>query len=182
MTPTTEPAQRIAIMFNRRLTTPWSDKEIKAYRILVKDRCFTKLDDLGLLERYYAFERRKGDKGFHRRDLPTFLNNYRGELDRARYWDAKHKVDRCRQMLTPVDKNGQKPVSDEEFRRLGQLARKELQAFKTKFYNGNGIVEHTETANGQGMAGQEQGQGAGKQAQVAAAAEGKETEDDTAGI
>jgi len=78
--PTTRTAQRIATLFNRRLTTPWSVPEIKAFRALgvIAD------DDLELVERYYAFERAKGEMGIHRRDLCTFLNNWRGELDRAR--------------------------------------------------------------------------------------------------
>jgi hypothetical protein len=79
--PTTRTAQRIATLFNRRLTTPWSVPEIKAFRALgvIADA------DLELVERYYASERAKGEtNGRHRRDLCTFLNNYSGELDRAR--------------------------------------------------------------------------------------------------
>lgn len=34
--------------------------------------------------RYTEAERAKGDDGRHRRDLLTFLNNFTGELDRAR--------------------------------------------------------------------------------------------------
>lgn len=58
-------------------------------RRLKKDHCFDDLDDLTLVELYYAFERKKGDKGIHRRDLATFLNNYGGEVDRARLWAEK---------------------------------------------------------------------------------------------
>jgi hypothetical protein len=78
--PTTRTAQRIATLFNRRLTTPWSVPEIKAFRALgvIEDA------DLEIVERYYAAERAKGDNGFHRRALETFLNNWRGELDKAR--------------------------------------------------------------------------------------------------
>lgn len=47
------------------------------------------LNDLALVEKYYEFERKKGDKGIHRRDLATFLNNYGGEVDRARLWAEK---------------------------------------------------------------------------------------------
>jgi hypothetical protein len=79
--PTTRTAQRIATLYNRRLTTAWSVSEIKAFRALgaIDDA------DLELIERYYATERAKGEiEGRHRRDLCTFLNNYSGELDRAR--------------------------------------------------------------------------------------------------
>lgn len=78
--PTTRTAQRIATLFNRRLTTPWSVQEIKAFKA-----CGHIADaELGLVEKYYASERAKGEKGIHRRDLGTFLNNFSGELDRAR--------------------------------------------------------------------------------------------------
>ena len=78
--PTTRTAQRIATLYNRRLTTAWSGAEIKAFRALgvIAD------DDLETVEKYYASERAKGEKGIHRRDLGTFLNNFSGELDRAR--------------------------------------------------------------------------------------------------
>lgn len=84
--PSSDEAKRIAVLFNRKLTTSWSEKEIKAFKILVKDRLLTNIDDLLLLENYYKSERKKGDKGVHRRDLLTFLNNFNGELDRARAW------------------------------------------------------------------------------------------------
>jgi len=77
--PTSPIALRIAALFNRRPTTPWNVSEIKAFRTGAFDG-----DDLSLIETYYAAERAKGDKGIHRRDLGTFLNNYSGELDRAR--------------------------------------------------------------------------------------------------
>lgn len=81
--PTTEPAKRIAALFHRRLTTTWSLGEIAAFKAIGP------IDsaDLDLIEAYYVRERAKGDGekgGIHRRDLGTFLNNYTGELDRAR--------------------------------------------------------------------------------------------------
>ena len=78
--PTTEAAQRIAHLFDRRFTTPWSDKEIAAFK-----KAKPQVSDFEVIVRYYAQERAKPDnKGIHRRDLLTFLNNYAGELDRAR--------------------------------------------------------------------------------------------------
>ena len=84
--PTTRTAQRIATLFNRRLTTPWSVKEIKAFKA-----CGHIADaELELVEKYYASERAKGEtEGRHRRDLCTFLNNWRGELDRAMAFASK---------------------------------------------------------------------------------------------
>lgn len=83
--PTTRTAQRIATLFNRRLTTPWSVAEIRAFKLcgMVTDA------ELELVEKYYASERAKGEMGIHRRDLCTFLNNWRGELDRARAFACK---------------------------------------------------------------------------------------------
>lgn len=85
--------QRLCKLFRRRLTTPWSEKESKAFRTVGKEITH---EDIGCIERYYESEREKGDNGIHRRDLQTFLNNFPGELDRARAWE-NFKV------------NGQKP-------------------------------------------------------------------------
>lgn len=92
--PTTTTAQRIATLFNRRLSTEWSEREVKQFKILVKSHCFDSLDDLALLERYYASERRKGEKGIQRRDLSTFLNNFVSECDRAREWNKTRSSSR----------------------------------------------------------------------------------------
>lgn len=78
--PTTEAAKITADLFGRSHSTPWSDKEIAAFKKAKPERA-----DVFLIARYYAQERAKPDnKGIHRRDLLTFLNNYAGELDRAR--------------------------------------------------------------------------------------------------
>lgn len=88
--PTSPAAIRIAHLFRRRLTTQWSEKEARQMRKLNKAHYFDSLDDLALVERYYAFEFRKGDRGCHRRDLATFVNNYAGEVDRAKGWEETH--------------------------------------------------------------------------------------------
>lgn len=68
------------MLFRRRPTTPWSDKEVRAYKAIGK----VDPEDLELVCRYTEAERAKGENGRHRRDLATFLNNFTGELDRAR--------------------------------------------------------------------------------------------------
>jgi len=78
--PTTEISKRIADLFKRSHATPWTDAEIKAYKAIGR----IELADFELIEKYYSTERAKGEVGKHRRDLGTFLNNYSGELDRAR--------------------------------------------------------------------------------------------------
>jgi hypothetical protein len=96
--PKTPAAIRIAQLYKRKLTTHWSPKEERVMRQLKKDHAFETqiegkwvedLSDLALVEKYYEFERKKGDKGIHRRDLGTFLNNYGGEVDRAHLWAEK---------------------------------------------------------------------------------------------
>lgn len=81
--PTSFPAIRIAKLFNRRLTTEWTDKEIRAFK-RISFRTEEDLEDLQLVYAYTEAQREIG--GIHRRDLLTFLNNYAGELDRARAW------------------------------------------------------------------------------------------------
>lgn len=78
--PTSPAAIRIAQLYNRRLTTAWSDKEIKAFKALGQ----IDHDDLEIVCKYTDAERTKGDNGRHRRDLSTFLNNFYGEVDRAK--------------------------------------------------------------------------------------------------
>lgn len=77
--PTSDRAKRIAAMFNRRLTTPWSDKEIAAYKKLSKQSD----EDFDLVEMFY-----QSGYEFLRHDLGTFLNNFTGEVDKARKWKA----------------------------------------------------------------------------------------------
>lgn len=126
--PTTEPAKRIAMLFNRRLTTPWSSKEIAAYKQLVIDRLFLSLTDLDMIERYYAFERRKGEKGIQRRDLSTFLNNYRSETDRAREWNARLKNRHV--VFKSKETNGEKPLTETEFISAGKKGLEVLAEWK----------------------------------------------------
>lgn len=83
--PTTPEAKRIADLYRRRHATPWSPKEIKAF----KEICPIDPDDLDLVIRYTSAEAAKGDNGRHRRDVLTFLNNFAGEVDRAKAWQAK---------------------------------------------------------------------------------------------
>lgn len=125
--PTSEVAKRIATLFRRKLTTPWPEKEIKAFRKL--NGVFDSLEDLELIERYYASERKKGEKGHHRRDLYTFINNFHGELDRARAWGERahpKKVQRAVKVTRPewtpeqIEENKRKcrALKDELVRKL----------------------------------------------------------------
>jgi hypothetical protein len=79
--PTSDSAKRIAKLFSRRLTTGWSDREHTAHRKLGAILPET----MDLLCEYYAFQRSQ-PRGYHRRDLSTFLNNFQAEVDRANEW------------------------------------------------------------------------------------------------
>jgi len=83
--PTTPEALAIAELFNRKPTTEWAQAEVRAFKKLLPIDC----EDFELVEKYHLAQKAKGDAGIHRRDLKTFLNNFRGELDRARAWSEQ---------------------------------------------------------------------------------------------
>lgn len=68
----------VARWFNRRETTQWSDKERRAWKA-----ANPQAPDIALLASYYTAEIPK-QWDYRRRDLLTLLNNWPGELDRAR--------------------------------------------------------------------------------------------------
>lgn len=72
--------KRLNAFFHRRDTTAWSESEIKAYRKLTITP-----DEFAILEKYYLGNHPNGHD-YRRRDLQTLLNNYQGEVDRARNW------------------------------------------------------------------------------------------------
>lgn len=74
-------ALRLGKLFGRRETTRWNEKEEKAFKAIGA------IDEgeFDLLEAFYSLSQ----NGFLRRDLLTLLNNYRGEIDRARKWDTE---------------------------------------------------------------------------------------------
>lgn len=82
--PTTPTSKRLALIFHRRLTTPWSPSEIQAYKRIHPQIAE---DDLAALEAYYAAHWPPDrDDNILRHDLKTVLNNYGGEVDRAHNW------------------------------------------------------------------------------------------------
>ena len=83
-----EPMLRLEKLFGRREKTSWSQKEKEALRKIgdIDD------EDLSLLERFYFFAlpANTDDDRWLRKNLQTLLNNYNGELDKARLWLAKN--------------------------------------------------------------------------------------------
>jgi hypothetical protein len=131
MIPKTDTALRLGALFHRRPTTHWSDKEVQQYKKLHKLGAFNNIQDIVLIEDYYAAERKKKDGGLHRRDLYTFLNNFLGELDRATaFSEEQHRVQR-----KAIDKGrkAERPASEEEWQRIGALAKAQLERFKQDF-------------------------------------------------
>lgn len=84
--PTTPQSKRIAAVFHRRETTPWTAKEVTAYRAIGT----VPEEDLRAVERYYGhhWPPTRG-QNILRTDLLTFLNNFPGELGRAHAWLAE---------------------------------------------------------------------------------------------
>lgn len=68
---------RIGSWFNRRPTTQWSEQEVRALRKVLKLN--TPPDDIDLLEKRYLAK-----APFIRREIATLLNNWNGEIDKAR--------------------------------------------------------------------------------------------------
>lgn len=67
--------QRINSWFNRRDTTPWSEKERRAFRHLPE----TSPEDWDSLEDRYT----SNSQNYRRREIVTLLNNWQGEIDLA---------------------------------------------------------------------------------------------------
>lgn len=72
---------RLGMLFRRRPTTRWNDAEKRVLRSIAKRPGVE--DELAEIERLY----RSGYK-FKRKDIKTLLNNWTGELDRARGYFA----------------------------------------------------------------------------------------------
>lgn len=86
-----EPAERtpqqitIGLWFKRRASTPWSEPETRAWRKITKRTQPEELaEQIRLLGEYYTAKIPDTARDFRRRDVLTLLNNWPGELDRAR--------------------------------------------------------------------------------------------------
>lgn len=101
---------RLGKIFGRRETTVWSEKERKALGGLS-----VVPDDLALVERYYS-EKMPKDADFRRRDLLTLLNNWPGEVDRARA-RPKPKVKNGTQPARLPLQETHAPMNEDEFKR-----------------------------------------------------------------
>lgn len=71
--------KRLGALYNRRHTTPWSEKEKKSFKAASINE-----EDLALIEKYYKAYVVVDGKDFRRHDIVTLLNNWNGECDKAR--------------------------------------------------------------------------------------------------
>jgi hypothetical protein len=120
--------QRLGNLFNRRASTAWSAKEKKAFDAI----CPIDENDLSMVERYYAAERKKGDKGIHRRDLKTLLNNWPGEVDRARAYCKRFEFRKGRPAPQRPEPKPGDLATDADFQRAGALAKAELEKLRAR--------------------------------------------------
>lgn len=76
----------VASWFSRRPTTVWNAKELKAWKEITKTFEFSG-DDWDALRWYY----KESGCDYIRKDLGTLLNNWSGEIDRAKQYDPSKK-------------------------------------------------------------------------------------------
>lgn len=79
--PTTPEALALHQLFRRRLGTEWNAREVAKFKEVRPT-----MEEVEQVAAYMAAEKAKGEEGRHRRDLGTLLNNWAGEVDRARLW------------------------------------------------------------------------------------------------
>ena len=130
--------QRLGNLYNRRPSTVWTAKEKRAFAAI----CPIDENDISMVERYYAAERKKGAQGIHRRDLQTLLNNWPGEVDRARAYCKRFEFRKRNPPgvgIAPKPKPGDL-ATDEDFKRAGALAKVELEKLRARLRGptGNG--------------------------------------------
>jgi hypothetical protein len=121
--------KRLQAIFNRRDSTVWSAKEMKAFDAA----CPIDDADLAAVEEYYRAERHK-EKNICRRDLLTLLNNWPGEVDRARAFCSRRAFKKRRTAGPAPAKEG--PATEGDFKHIGGLARAELERFRAKMKPG----------------------------------------------
>lgn len=74
---------RLGALFGRRSATEWSDDELKKFKKVKPERELFE-DELRLIEWFYLLEQKPNALLWRRKELVTLLNNWNGELDKAR--------------------------------------------------------------------------------------------------
>jgi hypothetical protein len=106
--PTSPTALRFAAIMHRQPKTPWNEKkEIKHFRPLSKT---VQDEDLAMVERYYkANWPPTTGKNHLRHDLATLINNWSGEVDRARIWCDAHPMKKPPRKIIPIELPSERP-------------------------------------------------------------------------
>lgn len=109
--PTSPEALFFCSLFHRRPTTPWTKKEVAAFKQLLP----IEQADLDLLGRYYRYLwPPTRDKNILRHDLLTLFHHYPGECDRARNWCEAHPIKPKPRVIVPMPKPAEAQMSAEE--------------------------------------------------------------------
>ena len=92
--PTEEPAKsdlqrRAEKLHGKRESTPWDKSELAAWKTAQAVVAATTEDEWTLLEAFYAAPQ---DKTYARKSLATTLNNWAGEISRAREWAKRNQA------------------------------------------------------------------------------------------
>jgi len=116
---------RIGAIFHRKDETKWSRKEIVAFHLLIP---FDE-EELAMVERYYKANRDKPNN-ICRRDVLTFLNNYRGEVDRAFGWCQRHPLKAHRTVRPPAPRPPE--MTDEQIAANREFVHKEVEKLREK--------------------------------------------------
>jgi hypothetical protein len=77
---------KVEALMKRRTSTPMSPKEAQAYKAAMPSILAMTEDDWQAMERFYAAPQ---GETYARKDLATLLNNWNGEIDRAKAWQPK---------------------------------------------------------------------------------------------
>lgn len=77
---------RVEKFFNKRETTPWDKSELSAWKSAEKIVAETPESDLLLLGEFYSAPQLET---YSRKTLATLLNNWNGEMEKARSWKSK---------------------------------------------------------------------------------------------
>lgn len=125
--PTTDQSRRIARVFHRNLTTRWSKKEVEAYQQIGT----VPEEDLAALERYYAANwPPKRNVNILRHNLITFLNNFPGEVDRAKAMKEKPKSNKAGEWSDSRPKPPPTPSDPAEVERIRAEAKRQAEQFR----------------------------------------------------
>lgn len=80
---------RLGGIYARKPETKWSDKEVKSLKSLKIDP-----DDLLLIEEFYRAESTPAQDLYRRTSLLTLINNWNGEVDKAKNWKSSNTKNR----------------------------------------------------------------------------------------